>query len=111
MSIFENLLLFVFNQGSKAVKATRDICAMYGEDAIAERTTHDWYAKLKNGNFDLKDEPCSGHPAEFNEEQLNQLLHKNSCQMTQEPEEKMECSDTAIEKHLHSMGKVQKSGA
>ncbi|EFN71377.1 hypothetical protein EAG_07533, partial [Camponotus floridanus] len=52
---FRHLLLFAFNQGSKAAKAARDICAfVYGEGAIAERTVRDWYAKFKNGNFDLK---------------------------------------------------------
>ncbi|RWR98798.1 Histone-lysine N-methyltransferase SETMAR-like protein, partial [Dinothrombium tinctorium] len=103
--------LFAFNQGSKAAKAARDIFAVYGEDAIAERTAHDWYAKFKNGNFDLKDEPRSDRPVEYDEKRLNQLLHENSRQTTRELAEKMECSHTTIEKHLHSMGKVQKFGA
>ena len=38
-------------------------------------------------------------------------MHENSHQTTRELAEKMECSHTAIEKHLHSMGKVQKCGA
>jgi hypothetical protein len=41
---FRHLLLFAFNQGSKAAKAARDICAVYGEGAIAKRTARDWYA-------------------------------------------------------------------
>ncbi|KOC70876.1 hypothetical protein WH47_02142 [Habropoda laboriosa] len=49
---FQYLLLFASNQGSKAAKAARDICAVYREGGIAERTARDWYAKLKNGNFD-----------------------------------------------------------
>ncbi|XP_052831497.1 histone-lysine N-methyltransferase SETMAR-like [Octopus bimaculoides] len=108
---FQHLLLFAFNQGSKATKAARDICAVYEEGAIAERTTRDWYAKFKNGNFYLKDAPHSGCPVEFDEERLNQLLHENSHQTTRELAEKIECSHTAIEKHFHSMGKVQKYGA
>ncbi|XP_052830317.1 uncharacterized protein LOC128249815 [Octopus bimaculoides] len=44
---FRHLLLFAFNQGSKAAKASHDICAVYGEGAIAERTACDWYAKFK----------------------------------------------------------------
>ncbi|XP_036357692.1 uncharacterized protein LOC115210875 isoform X1 [Octopus sinensis] len=98
---YQHLLLFAFNQGSKAIKAAHDICAVYGEDAIAERIARDWYAEFKNGNFDLKDTPRSGCPVEVDEERLNQLLHKNSHQTTWEPAEKMECSHIAIEKHLH----------
>lgn len=55
-------LIFAFNQGLNAAKATCNICAVYGEDAIAERTTWNWYTKFKNGNLDLEDTPCSGHP-------------------------------------------------
>ena len=97
---FRHLLLFAFNQGSKAAKAARDICAVYGEGAIAERTARDWYANFKNGNFDLKDAPRSGRPVEFDEERLNQLLHKDSRQMTMELEETLGCSHTAIEKSI-----------
>ena len=35
---FRQLILFVFNQGSKAIKAAHDIFAVYGVGAIAERT-------------------------------------------------------------------------
>ena len=31
----------MFNQGSKAAKVARDICAVYGEGAIDERTACD----------------------------------------------------------------------
>ena len=65
------LLLFAFNHGSKAAKAARDICVVYGENAISERTACYWHAKFKNGNFDLKDAPRSGRPAELDEERLN----------------------------------------
>ena len=80
---FRHFLPFAFNQGSKAAKAARDICVVYGKGAIAKRTACDWYAKFKNGNFDLKDVPRSGGPVEFDEERLNQLLHKTSRQTRQ----------------------------
>ena len=84
---------------------------MYGENAIAERTSQDWHAKFKRGNFDLKDAPCSGRLIELDEERLNQFFHEDSHQTTRKLAEKMECSHTAIEKHLHSIGKVQECGA
>jgi len=108
MSIFDTSFFLLLILGSKAAKAARDIYAMYGESAIAERTARDWYAKFKNGNFNLKDAPRSGRPVEFDKERLNFCT---KIQTTRELAEKMECSHTAIEKHLHSMGKVQKCGA
>ena len=37
VELSRHLLLFAFNQGSKGAKAARDICAVYGEGAIAEQ--------------------------------------------------------------------------
>jgi hypothetical protein len=54
---FRHLLLHEFNRGSKAAEATRNICAVYGEDSIAERTAQKWFARLKQGNFDMSDTP------------------------------------------------------
>ncbi|GFV54866.1 hypothetical protein TNCV_1452501, partial [Trichonephila clavipes] len=36
-----------------ATEAARDFCAVYGEGAIAKETNRDWYAKFKNGNFNM----------------------------------------------------------
>ena len=48
---FRHLLLFALNQGSKAAKVACNICAIYGEDAIVERTARDWYAKFINETY------------------------------------------------------------
>jgi hypothetical protein len=39
-----------------------NICAVYGEDSIAERTAQQWFARFKQGNFDMSDTPRSGRP-------------------------------------------------
>jgi hypothetical protein len=55
-----HLLLYEFNRGSKAAEAARNICAVYGEDSIAERTAQKWFARFRQGNFDTSDTPRSG---------------------------------------------------
>ena len=57
-------LLFAFNRGQKTSKAAGDICAVYGEGAIAERITRDWFSRFKHKNFDLNDAPRSGRLTE-----------------------------------------------
>ncbi|KAK6732477.1 hypothetical protein RB195_016702 [Necator americanus] len=57
---FRHLLYFAFRRGQKATEAARDICAVHGEDAITARTARNWFAKFKNGNFDLDDSLRSG---------------------------------------------------
>jgi hypothetical protein len=57
---FRHLLLYELNRGSKAAEAARNICAIYGEDSIAERTAQKWFVCFKQGNFDMSDTPHSG---------------------------------------------------
>ena len=44
---FRHLLLFAFNRGFTAAKAARDICVVYGENAMAERTARYWLLSSK----------------------------------------------------------------
>ena len=38
---------------------------VYREGVIGESKTRKWFAKFKNGNFDIDDMACSGRPSEF----------------------------------------------
>ena len=82
-------LLFTFHRGQKAAEATRDICMVYGEGAIGESTARKWFAKFKNGNFDIDDTPRSGRPSEFDEDHLKALLKEESLQTSRELAKKM----------------------
>ena len=74
---FWHHLLFAFNRGAKATEAAQEICEVYGEVMMPERTARNWFTKLKNENFNLEDATRSGRPIEFDEERLNQLLHED----------------------------------
>jgi hypothetical protein len=52
-------LLYEFNRSSEAAEATRNIFAVYREDSIAEETAQKWFARFKQGNFELSDSPHS----------------------------------------------------
>lgn len=90
---FRHLLYFAFCRNQKAAEAARDICAIYGEDAITARTARDWFVKFKNGNFDLNDMPRSGRPTEFDEDNLKALLKENGRQTCRELAEKMNSNE------------------
>ena len=62
--------LFDFNRDQKPSGAIRNICAMYGDGAIGERTAKDWIIRFKHVTFDLDDAPRSDRPVEMDEEQL-----------------------------------------
>ena len=83
---------------------------VYGEGVIGESMARKWFAKFKNGNFDIDDMPCSGRPSEFDEDHLKALLKEESHQTSHKLAEKMNCDQKTILNHLHSMEFAEKLG-
>ncbi|KAJ4448103.1 hypothetical protein ANN_10115 [Periplaneta americana] len=48
---FEHILLFEFNRGAKAAEAARNICAVFGDNAIGESTARKCFFFFKGGLF------------------------------------------------------------
>ena len=69
-----------------------------------------WFAKFKNGNFDIKDMPCCRRPSEFDKDHLKELLKEESRQTSRELAKKMDCDQKTILNHLHSTGFSKKLG-
>ena len=61
------------------------------DSVISESTARKWFAKFKNGNFDIDDTPRSGRPSEFDEDHLKALLKEESLQTSRELAEKINC--------------------
>ena len=83
---------------------------VYGEGVIGESTARNWFAKFKNGNFDINDTPRSGRPSEFDEDHLKALLKEESRQTSRKLAEKMNCDQKTILNYLHLMGFAKKLG-
>ena len=83
---------------------------VYGEGVIGESTARKWFAKFKNGNFDINDTPLNGRPSEFDEDHLKALLNKESRQTSRELAKKMNCDQKTILNHLHLMRFAEKLG-
>ena len=69
-----------------------------------------WFAKFKNGNFDIDNLPHSRKPFEFDKDHLKTLLKKESCQTSCELAKKINCNQKMILNHLHAMGFAEKLG-
>ena len=65
LEYLRHILLFEFNIGAKAEKSARNICAVYGDNAIGESTARKWFSRFKEDHFDNSDTPCSGRPSGF----------------------------------------------
>ena len=66
---------------------------VYGEGVIGESTARKWFAKFKNGDFDIDDMPCSGRPFEFDKDHFKALLKEESRQTSHKLAEKMNCDE------------------
>ncbi|GBL78957.1 hypothetical protein AVEN_48924-1 [Araneus ventricosus] len=69
---------FAFNPGVKAVEATSEIYAVYGEKAMSQTTFRLWFLRFKNGL--LKEGSHTVRPIEFGNQSIDQYLsvHKDS---------------------------------
>ena len=108
---FRHLLYFGFRRGLNTAETIREICTIYGEDVISERTGRRWFAKFKNGDIGLDDANHSGRPSYFDEGRLMTLLKEDQRQTTRELAKEMNCGQTTIVQHLNSLGYTQKIGS
>ena len=74
---FRHILLFEFNRGAKAAKAARNICAVYGNNAIGESTARKCFSRSKEDRFEMSDTLRSGRPLGFDKNRLNILIHND----------------------------------
>lgn len=107
---FRHIMLYKFNEGKNATEAANDIKAVYKNEAPCESTCRYWFARFKNGNFDLNDEPREGRPKTMDNAQLEALLEENPAQTEQELAFQLGVSQMTISRHLHDLGKVLKAG-
>ena len=71
----ENIQCFwhYFKKDKNATDAQKEICAVYGEGAVTDRTCQKWFAKFHAGDFSLDDAPRSGRPVEVDSDQIETL--------------------------------------
>ena len=106
---FRYIFLSEFIRGAKAAEATKNICAVYTDNAIGESTARKCFSPFKRDSFDVSDTPLLGRPSGFDGDRLNTLIHNDSRECTRELANVMNCNHSTIMRHLHSMGKAQKS--
>jgi [histone H3]-lysine36 N-dimethyltransferase SETMAR len=109
-SHLRHALLYEYNRGSGADQATQNINNTYGDDSISYRTTFMWFAKFRDGSFDLTDAPRAGRPSRINDDDLIELLDEDCRRTTRELAAELNTTHTSIINHLHSMGYHQKVG-
>ena len=96
---FQHILLCKFKRGAKAAEMTRNICGVYGDNAIRESMARKWFSRFKEDCFDISGTPRTGRPSGFDEDRLNTLIHIDPRHCTQELENMMNCHHSTIMRH------------
>jgi transposase len=104
------LLLHEFRLDHNATKAASNICSTMGADIVSIRTAQHWFHGLKNGHFDLDDLPHTERPGQVDIDILKQLIEEDLRLTSRCLAERLQCSHTIVEKHLHQLGKMWKYG-
>ncbi|KAM0730355.1 Histone-lysine N-methyltransferase SETMAR [Formica fusca] len=105
---FRHLMLFYFQKGKNAVQTAKKICAVYGNDAIAESTVRKWFARFRIGNFDLEDRERSGKPAVVDDDQIVTLIENNPRHTTRDIAEILHISHMSVVRYLKTFGYVNR---
>jgi len=65
-------------------EAHRILVETCGDHVLSETICRDWFRCFKNNDFDVEDKERSGAPKKFEDEELEALLHEDSCQILTE---------------------------
>jgi hypothetical protein len=77
-------MLHEFDRGSTAAKATKNIHAVYGEEAVGSSTCRRLFIKFCSEDITLTDKLRSGRPVVFDDEALQASFEGDSRQTTRE---------------------------
>ena len=103
---FWHIRFIISRKVKTQLKHTKNICAVYGEGAVTDRTCQKWFARFRAGDFSLDDAPQSGRPVEVDGDQIETLIENNQCYTTREIADILRISKSSAENHLHQLGYV-----
>ncbi|GFW66043.1 HTH_48 domain-containing protein [Trichonephila clavipes] len=70
-------MLFEFQKVNNVTEAKRNLCTVFGEEAVTDRTCPRCLVKFFLGDFSLKDEPRSGRSSDVSAERLRNMIRTN----------------------------------
>ncbi len=92
-------ILYEYNLGKNATQAANTICFAYRDNAVSVRTCQNWFARFREGNFNLEDEERSGRPQELETNELESLLEEDPRQSTRELALKLQVDQSTVLRH------------
>ena len=76
---FRHLMLFFYRKGKNVTHTANEICVVYGEGAVTDRTVRKWFASFIAGDFRLKFQERSDRPSTTKWIIYSNVERKRSC--------------------------------
>ena len=102
-------MLFLFHQGKNAAEATRIICLTYSNVLNVNKCQY-WFRRFILGDFNISDLYRSGRPSKFDNDALRLLVESDPRKTIQELSIDLGSSWSTVQRHLNSIGKVNRCG-
>nr|XP_003708364.1 PREDICTED: histone-lysine N-methyltransferase SETMAR-like [Megachile rotundata] len=105
---YRHLMPFFFQKGKHATQTTNEICEVYGEGAVAERTVRKWFARFKTGDFELEDQKRSGRPSTTDKNVIKSIIEDNPRFTLRQLADMMNKSKSSIHEHVTKLGYINR---
>ena len=105
---FCHIFLFYFHKGKNAAQAAKKLCDAYGEEALKDRQSRNWFDKFRFGDFSLNDEQRSGQSSEVDDEQIKAIIESDRHVTVREIEEILKIPQSTIDRHIQRLRLIKK---
>lgn len=99
---------YEFRRGSTAAQTSRNMKDVFGDSAPNQSTISRWFTKFKSGDFDLDNMPRGRPDTKVNNDELKDVVERNTSQSTAELAAMFKVSIPTILEHLQQINKVKK---
>jgi len=103
-------ILYEYDLGRTCAQALTNMITAYGTQSVSDRTVKRWFAKFRDGDRNLEDQPHIGRPADVLNEAIEQVLANDAKSTTREIADAVGSTHTTVEQHLAQMKEVSKLG-
>lgn len=102
------VMKFYFLKKKNASHTTKKICAVYGCNAVSERTVQEWFARFRQGNFELKDRTRSGRPMVDKDNEIMEIIKQDRHISSYDIAKELGISQQTILNHIEKLGYKKK---
>ncbi|XP_014771331.1 uncharacterized protein LOC106869913 [Octopus bimaculoides] len=104
MKMEENEIFSPFDSREKGnlVQIAKKMCAVYGDDAVADAAVRKRFARFRSKNFDLEDCERSNRSTIADNAQIKMLIKINPGHMTQDIADILHISHMSVVRHLRN---------